>query len=159
MAVTSLEIAKVAAAAADSKKASDIVLIDLSEKSDICDYFLICTGANNRQVDAVVDEIRAKVSKNCEMQPISTEGREGLRWVLVDYGCVVIHVFTPEMRDFYRLERLWGDAPRVELDLEGMMADDAFASASADEDGLPAFDVDPADLEDNLPESEDPAED
>lgn len=108
MTATSLQIAQVAAAAADSKKAEDIVLIDLSGKTDVCDYFLICTGGNNRQVDAIVDEVRTKVSKNCELQPISTEGREGLRWVLVDYGCVVIHVFTPEMRDFYRLERLWG---------------------------------------------------
>ena len=130
MTATSLQIAQVAAAAADSKKAEDIVLIDLSGKTDVCDYFLICTGGNNRQVDAIVDEVRAKVSKNCELQPISTEGREGLRWVLVDYGCVVIHVFTPEMRDFYRLERLWGDAPRVELDLEGAMAPEAFAAAA-----------------------------
>ena len=65
------------------------------------------------------------MSKNCGVQPVSTEGREGLRWVLVDYGCLVVHVFAPETREFYRLERLWGDAPRVRLDLEGMMADDA----------------------------------
>ena len=73
MTATSLQIAQVAAAAADSKKAEDIVLIDLSGKTDVCDYFLICTGGNNRQVDAIVDEVRAKVSKNCELQPISTE--------------------------------------------------------------------------------------
>ena len=132
MAATSLEIAKVAAIAADSKKASDIVLLDLTEKSDVCDYFLICTGSNNRLVDAIVDEVRSKVSANCEIQPVSTEGREGLRWVLVDYGCVVVHVFTPETRDFYRLERLWGDAPRVSLDLEGMMAEEPQGAASED---------------------------
>ena len=125
MAVTSLEMAKVAAVAADSKKASDIALIDLTGKTDVCDYFLICTGANARQVDAIVDEVRSKVSKNCGVQPVSTEGREGLRWVLVDYGCLVVHVFAPETREFYRLERLWGDAPRVRLDLDGIMADDA----------------------------------
>lgn len=121
MAATSLQIAKVAALAADDKKATDIVVIDLVGKTDVCDYFVICTGSNNRLVDAVVDEVREKVSKNCGLSPISCEGREGLRWVLVDYGSVVIHVFTPEMRDFYRLERLWGDAPRVELDLEGAL--------------------------------------
>lgn len=117
MTVTSLELAKVAAHAADSKKAGDIVLLDLSTKTDVCDYFLICTGENSRQVDAIVDEVREKVSVNCGVSPISCEGREGLSWVLVDYGSVVVHVFRPETRDFYRLERLWGDAPAVELNL------------------------------------------
>ncbi len=119
MAATSLQIAQVAATAADDKKATDICVLDLTGKTDVCDYFVICTGSNNRLVDAVVDEIREKVSKNFGLSPLSCEGREGLRWVLVDYGAVVVHVFTPEMRDFYRLERLWGDAPRVELNLEG----------------------------------------
>lgn len=118
MTVTSLELAKVAAIAADSKKASDLILLDLSSKTDVCDYFLICTGENSRQVDAIVDEVRAKVSANCGVSPLSCEGREGLSWVLLDYGSVVVHVFKPETRDFYRLERLWGDAPQVELNLE-----------------------------------------
>ncbi len=118
MTVTSLELAKVAAIAADSKKASDLILLDLSSKTDVCDYLLICTGENSRQVDAIVDEVRAKVSANCGVSPLSCEGREGLSWVLLDYGSVVVHVFKPETRDFYRLERLWGDAPRVELSLE-----------------------------------------
>lgn len=118
MTVTPLELAKVAAYAADEKKATDIVLLDLSSKTDVCDYFLICTGANPRQVDAIVDEVREKVSANCGLSPLSCEGREGLSWVLVDYGSVVAHVFKPETRDFYRLEALWGDAPRVELGLE-----------------------------------------
>ncbi|MCR8908716.1 MULTISPECIES: ribosome silencing factor [Atopobiaceae] len=118
MTVTPLELAKVAAYAADDKKATDLVLLDLSSKTDVCDYFLICTGANPRQVDAIVDEIREKVGANCGVSPLSCEGREGLSWVLIDYGSVVVHVFKPETRDFYRLEALWGDAPRVELDLE-----------------------------------------
>ena len=118
MTVTPLKLAKVAAYAADDKKAADIVLLDLTSKTDVCDYFLICTGANPRQVDAIVDEVREKVSANCGLSPLSCEGREGLSWVLVDYGSVVVHVFKPETRDFYRLEALWGDAPRVELDLE-----------------------------------------
>lgn len=118
MSVTPLELAKVAAFAADSKKASDVVLLDLSTKTDVCDYFLICSGDNPRQVDAIVDEVREKVSANCGVSPISCEGREGLSWVLVDYGSVVVHVFRPETRDYYRLESLWADAPRVELGLE-----------------------------------------
>lgn len=119
MSCTPLELAKVAALAADSKKGSDIVLLDLSSKTDVCDYFLIATGENARQVDSIVDEVREKVSANCEISPLSCEGREGLSWVLLDYGSVVVHVFRRETRDFYRLETLWGDAPRVELDLEG----------------------------------------
>ena len=118
MTVTPLELAKVAAYAADDKKATDLVLLDLSSKTDVCDYFLICTGANPRQVDAIVDEVREKVSANYGVSPISCEGREGLSWVLIDYGSVVVHVFKPETRDFYRLEALWGDAPHVDLDLE-----------------------------------------
>ena len=119
MTVTPLELAKVAAYAADDKKATDLVLLDLSSKTDVCDYFLICTGANPRQVDAIVDEIREKVGANCGVSPLSCEGREGLSWVLVDYGSVVVHVFRRETREFYRLEALWADAPRVELGLEG----------------------------------------
>ena len=118
MTVTSLELAKVAAIAADSKKASDLILLDLSSKTDVCDYFLICSGENARQVDAIVDEVREKVSANCGISPISCEGREGLSWVLVDYGSVVVHVFRRETREFYRLETLWADAPRVELGLD-----------------------------------------
>lgn len=117
MPVTPLELAKVAARAADSKKADDIVLLDLSPLTDVCDYFLICTGENARQVDAIVDEVRTKVGSNCSISPLSCEGREGLSWVLVDYGSVVVHVFRRETREFYRLENLWADAPHVELGL------------------------------------------
>lgn len=119
MTVTPLELAKVAAHAADAKKASGIVLLDLSSKTDVCDYFLICSADTSRQVDAIVDEVREKVSANCGISPLSCEGRQSLSWVLVDYGSVVVHVFKTETRDFYRLETLWGDAPRVELGIEG----------------------------------------
>ena len=117
MTVTPLELARVAAIAADSKKASDVVLLDLSPVTDVCDYFLVCSGDNARQVDAIVDEVREKVSANCGVSPLSCEGREGLSWVLVDYGSVVVHVFRRETREFYRLENLWGDAARVPLEL------------------------------------------
>jgi ribosome-associated protein len=129
MALTSLEIAKVAAVAADSKKAEDIGLLDLTQQTDVCDYFLICSATNTTQIDAIVDEIREKVRINCNVSPISTEGREGKHWILLDYGSVVVHVFMPETRDYYRLERLWGDAPRVELNLEGAAPASEEASA------------------------------
>ena len=106
-----------AALAADSKKADDVVLLDLSPLTDVCDYFLVCSGDNPRQVDAIVDEVREKVSANCGVSPLSCEGCEGLSWVLVDYGSVVVHVFRRETREFYRLENLWGDAARVPLEL------------------------------------------
>ena len=115
MALTPLEIALIAARAADDKKATDIELIDLTGSTDVCDYFLICTGANARLADAVVEEIQEKVRLNCSIKPFSVEGRAGLTWVLLDYGSLVVHVFQPEAREFYRLEKLWGDAPRVEL--------------------------------------------
>lgn len=117
MTVTPLELARVAALAADSKKADDVVLLDLSSLTDVCDYFLVCSGDNPRQVDAIVDEVREKVSANCGVSPLSCEGREGLSWVLVDYGSVVVHVFRRETREFYRLENLWGDAARAPLEL------------------------------------------
>jgi ribosome-associated protein len=117
MTVTPLQLAKVAAAAADGKKAADIVLLDLSQVSDICDYFLICTAQNKPQMDAILDGIEEKVRVNCDERPLSMEGRGGSDWVLLDYGSVVVHVFKPEARDFYRLESLWGEAPRVDLGL------------------------------------------
>ena len=119
MAVTPLELAKIAATAADDKKATDILALDLTDKSDVCDYFVICTVANNPMMDAVTEAIEEKVRLNCGEKPLSVEGRANATWVLVDYGAVVIHVFREEARAFYRLERLWGDAPHVRLDLEG----------------------------------------
>ena len=115
MSVTPLELAKVAAAAANEKKVEDMVLIDVSEISDICDYFLICTAANSRLADSVIDEVEEKVGINCAQKPLSIEGREDKTWILMDYGAVLVNVFLPEQRDFYRLDKLWGDAPRVEL--------------------------------------------
>lgn len=116
---TPLELAKVAAIAADEKKATDIMLLDLTGQSDVCDYFLICSAANSHLMDAVVDGIVKKVQKNTGYKPYSTEGRARSTWVLLDYGSVVVHVFQPEAREFYRLERLWGEAPHVPLNLEG----------------------------------------
>lgn len=117
MPVTALELARVAALAASDKKAADLLVLDLTEASDVCDYFVIATAANNRQVDAVVDEIEERVQKNCGEKVLSQEGKAEGTWVLLDYGAVVCHIFTPETREFYRLENLWGDAPRIEIEL------------------------------------------
>lgn len=115
MAVTPYELARIAAVAADSKKAEDIVVLDLSELSDVCDYFFICTASNPRQLDAVVEEIEEKIKENTGINALSHEGRAGASWVLLDFGSLVVHAFLPEARDYYRLEHLWGDAPHVDV--------------------------------------------
>ena len=111
------ELARVAAQAASNKKAEDLVVLDLTGLSDVCDYFVIATGANARLVDSVIDEIKEKVADAFDEKPFSIEGRRGGNWVLMDYGSVVVHVFTPETREYYQLEKLWGDAPKLEVDL------------------------------------------
>lgn len=113
--VPALEVARAAADAAAFKGAEDICVVDLTELSDVCDYFVIATGSNTRMVDAIVDEVEEGVAKACGEHPFSIEGREERTWILMDYGSVVVHSFTPEAREFYRLEKLWADAPVVEL--------------------------------------------
>ncbi|MGN8904090.1 MULTISPECIES: ribosome silencing factor [unclassified Collinsella] len=115
--VAAEDVARAAAQAAYDKKGEDVQVLDLTELSDVCDYFVLVTGTNNRQVDSIVDEIEEKVAEACGEHPFSIEGREQKTWMLMDYGSVVVHVFTPEAREFYRLEKLWGDAPQLSLDL------------------------------------------
>ncbi|MBR3328550.1 MAG: ribosome silencing factor [Atopobiaceae bacterium] len=118
MAVAPIELARIAALAADEKKATNIVVLDLTSLSDVCDFFVICSAANARMLDSVVDEVEERIKKNTGLGPLSHEGRAGASWVLLDYGSVVVHAFLPETRDYYRLERLWGDAPQVDMGLE-----------------------------------------
>ena len=109
------EVALVAARAGDDKKADDVRVLDLTELSDVCDFFVIMSASNARLVDAVVDEVEERVAKTCGEHPFSIEGRDQRTWILMDYGSVIVHVFTPEARDYYRLETLWGDAPQVPI--------------------------------------------
>jgi ribosome-associated protein len=111
----SSEYALVAAEAASEKKATDITVIDVAELLVVTDYFVICTGANDRQVHSIADEIEDKLRERCKIKPIGREGLTEGKWVLLDFVDVVVHVFQPEERDFYRLEKLWADAPRMEL--------------------------------------------
>lgn len=113
--VAAASVAKAAAAAADDKKAEDLLVLDLTELSDVCDYFVIATGTNFRQVDAIIDEVEEQVAQACGEHPFSIEGRDERSWILMDYGSVIVHVFTPEAREYYRLEKLWGDAPALGL--------------------------------------------
>lgn len=103
------KIALEAAKLADDKKARDIVILDISELSVVTDYFVIASANSSTQVKAVADNIEEKL-KEAGINVLRREGiREG-RWVLLDYGDVVVHVFQDEERDYYNLERLWGDA-------------------------------------------------
>jgi len=99
----------VAARAAESKKATDIHVLDLTDLASFTDYFIVCTGANSRQVQAIVDEIGAQLKEYGEF-PLSLEGYSQAEWVLVDYGNFLVHVFSPKAREYYDLERLWRNA-------------------------------------------------
>ncbi|PTM59550.1 ribosome-associated protein [Desmospora activa DSM 45169] len=107
-----VELAQLAASAAEEKKAQRVTILDIRGLSVIADYFVICHGNSQTQVKAIVDAVRKKMQE----ADIPVKGIEGLsesRWVLVDLGDVVVHVFHKDERDFYDLERLWGDAALV----------------------------------------------
>jgi ribosome-associated protein len=100
--------------AAESKQASDIKVLNLTGITSFTDYFVVCTGANTRQIQAITDEIGLKLKDEGEL-PISVEGYNQAEWVLVDYGDFLVHIFSPRARDYYDLERLWRNAKNVEI--------------------------------------------
>ena len=112
---TPIELARIAARIAQEKKAEDLVLLELERKVSYCDFFLICSGRNRRQVRAIAESLSSSFKKELGLAPLSTEGMESGRWVLLDFGDIVVHVFEEPLRGFYDLEGLWQDAPRVEL--------------------------------------------
>ena len=107
----------IAALAAD-KKAIDIVALDLRGVAGYTDFFLICSGGSDRQTKAIHDGIHEGMKKEKDTLPRRVEGLSEARWILMDYLDCVVHVFTPDTRDYYRLEQLWGDVPRLDLDLD-----------------------------------------
>ena len=112
-----IALAQAAAEAAADKLATDIVAIDVSQYLVITDVFLLCTAANDRQVKAVVDAIEERLARE-DAKPIRREGEKESRWVLLDYGDIVIHVQIAEERIHYALERLWKDCPEIPLDVD-----------------------------------------
>jgi ribosome-associated protein len=100
--------------AALDKKALDLIVLDLRKASAFTDFFIICTGATTRQVQAIANGIEEALSRS-GTKPALVEGADRAEWVLLDYFDFVVHVFTPSTREFYGLERLWGDAERVEM--------------------------------------------
>lgn len=103
-----------AARAASEKKAADIVALDLRKVQAFTDFFLICTGQNIRQVQAIADAVEAALAK-AGQKPAHVEGYDRANWILLDYFTFVVHVFAPDARGFYDIERLWGSADRLEL--------------------------------------------
>lgn len=114
---TALAVLRVAAEAAASKKATDMVGLDLTPLEGVADYFLICSGSSEPQVRAIAEEVEDKL-REAGTRAWHVEGREGRRWVLLDFVDVVVHVFHEKTREYYLLERLWGDARKVDLGLE-----------------------------------------
>ena len=106
--------ASVAARAADDKKGADTIVLEVGPVLAITDAFVITAGANPRQVRTIADEIELQLKRAGGPGPLRVEGLDDMRWVLLDYGDFVVHVFLDEARDFYGLERLWGDAAPID---------------------------------------------
>ncbi|MCC6348058.1 MAG: ribosome silencing factor [Candidatus Eisenbacteria bacterium] len=115
--VSGVQLLRAAAGAAVSKKASDLVGLDLSGLDGVADYFLICSAASEPQVRAVAEAVEERL-RAIGARPWHVEGREGRRWVLLDYVDLVVHVFHERTREYYLLERLWGDARSVDLGVD-----------------------------------------
>ncbi|HZO91230.1 MAG TPA: ribosome silencing factor [Chthonomonadaceae bacterium] len=118
--ITSEEKVRIMAAAADSVRASDIVVLDLRDLTIITDFFLICTGNSSIQIRAIADRIEEKLRER-GIRKSRIEGYQEATWILLDYGDVVAHVMAAEQRAFYNLEGFWANAPRLELNLRPEM--------------------------------------
>jgi ribosome-associated protein len=115
--VTGEQIARRIADLLDDKKAVDIKALDVRGLANFADYFVFASGRSDRQTKALHDAIREGMKDDPGMLPVHTEGERERRWILLDYGDVIVHVMIPEVREYYRLEQLWGDAEELELDL------------------------------------------
>ena len=111
--LTAEQIAVIAAKALEDKKAKDVKVLKTREQTILADYFVICNGTSSTHIKALVDEVDKKLSEAGE-PPTRREGLRSDIWVLMDFGCVIVHVFTDEARKFYDLERLWSDAAVVD---------------------------------------------
>jgi ribosome-associated protein len=117
--VTSEELARRVATIADGKQAADIVVLDMRGMVAYTDFLVLCTARNQRQAKAIHDQVRETMKRDEGLAPDHVEGEREAEWILVDYLDAILHVFSPEARDYYRLETLWGEAPRLDLDLAG----------------------------------------
>ena len=106
------------------KKGENVIVLDLENRSSVADFFVICSGSSDRQVTAIADFV-ANEGRKSGAKVYGEEGVRDGRWALIDFGAVIVHVFQDQLRDFYSLESLWGDAPRVTLKEDGTIKDEA----------------------------------
>ncbi|MBN1569281.1 MAG: ribosome silencing factor [Acidobacteria bacterium] len=109
-----IDALKIAVNAADDKKANDLVALDISKIASFASYFLICTGDSSRQIQAIADEVEKRL-KTCGIRPSHMEGYQNSEWVLMDYGDLVVHIFSKNARIYYDLERLWRDGKKLDV--------------------------------------------
>lgn len=117
MEISGSEIAEIAAKSAYDRKALDIVILDLKGLSSLTDYFVICSGNSDTHVQGIAERIEESLDEK-KVRIWHREGEKKSTWILLDYIDVIIHIFTKEAREFYSLERLWGDAPRTTYEIE-----------------------------------------
>ncbi len=115
-ALTSIDQARRIAALASEKLAEDVVILDMRPVCVYTDFFVLATGRNARQTKAIFDEVHSQLKQEAKLLPRAVDGAAEAEWIIADYLDVVLHIFTPDTRDFYRLEDLWGDVPAVEVE-------------------------------------------
>ena len=113
--MTPKELAIIAAKALDDKKGKEISAIEVTDQTTLADYFVIATGSSNTQINALCGAVEKEMKEQAGEDPLHREGHRDGTWVLLDYGCVVVHVFSQEAREFYSLERLWSDGKKMDL--------------------------------------------
>ena len=115
------ELALLAAQALSEKKGREIQVLEIADLTTLADYFVLATGSSNTQINALVDNVEKAITEQAGEEPLHREGYRGGTWVLLDYGCLAVHVFSAEAGEFYGLERLWRDGKSV--DLTGVITD------------------------------------
>ena len=121
---------RVAVAAALDKKATDLDVLAVGSLTSIADYFILCSAGNERQASAIADAVLDRLKSELGVKPLLVEGTTPGRWVLLDFGDFIVHIFTEDVRRFYGLERLWGDAPNVTAEFTGEAEQRAFKKTS-----------------------------
>ena len=99
----------------DEKKAGDIKLLYVNDKTVIADYFVLCTGNSNTQIRSLCSEVEFRIKESDKLEPERKDGIDESKWMILDYASVIVHVFTPDMRSFYNLEKLWADAELIDI--------------------------------------------
>ena len=117
--ISSKELAKAACKALADRWGRDIVTIYVRDKTVLCDYFVLASGSSSTQIRALGEHVEEKIESLYNLQPTRTEGVHDGRWAVIDYGDVIVHIFYAETRNFYSIDRVWADAPRLPLELEG----------------------------------------